>query len=425
MEAVKNTKSAAGDRKGFMKSQRSSTSVKDLKAEINLLYQIIEIISRSDNLNDLLMQIARVLADTLKCESCLVYIFNESASKLILSGAWPPHPYQIGRLSLDLGEGIAGWVAEHKRVVAISKNAFKDSRFKVFANLPEDKYSAILSAPIVMSDKTIGVINLQNKKSRNYKASQSRLLMSIASQVAGAIEKTRLLQTTKRRAKQLDTISKLSHSIVSDSYLQEILQLIVTLTAQMMNSKICSLMLFSEKNQELNIEATQSLSDEYKKKAPLKVGQSISGKALQLRKPVSVLNVTTDPGYAFPEIAKREGLCSMLAVPMFIKDKPIGVINCYTTDEYVFSDEETNVLQTIASQSAVAIENTRLFEESKSAQQALETRKIIERAKGILMRDRNLREDEAFSFIQKQAMNMRRSMREVSEAILLSEGLKK
>jgi GAF domain-containing protein len=276
-----------------------------------------------------------------------------------------------------------------------------------------------------MGGETIGVLNLQNRKARAFSPNQIKLFTSIASQVAGAIEKTRLMQLATMKAKQLDTIAQLSNSIVSNSYLQEILQLIVTMTAQTMGSKICSLMLLDDKTQELKIAATQSLSEEYRKKEPLKLGQSISGRALKEKSSIAVRDVTKAQGYVYPEIAKREGLVSMLAVPMLVKDKPIGVVNCYTTNEHEFTKEEIGILQTIANQAAVAIENTNLLEESHKAREALEVRKLVERAKGVLMKERGMTEEAAFQFIQKQAMNMRRTMREIAEAILLTEGLKK
>jgi signal transduction protein with GAF and PtsI domain len=250
------------------------------------------------------------------------------------------------------------------------------------------------------------------------------LFQSITSQISGAIEKARLIESSEKKEKQLKTLARLSTSIVSNTYLHEILQLIVTMTAQMMNSKIVSVMLLDEEKQELRIEATQSLSDEYKKKPPIKIGESVSGRAIKLKKPVAVSDVTKEQGYSYPKIAKMEGLVSMLAIPMLIKEKPIGVINCYTANEHIFTEDEIFILQTIANQSAVAIENTRLFQESKTAKDALEVRKAVERAKGLLMKERNLTEEEAFSYMQKQAMNMRRTMREIAEAILLTEGLK-
>lgn len=395
-----------------------------LKTEISLLHQIIAIIGSSENLATLLQQIARTLASNLKVDSCLIYLLDHPTSGLTLFGAWPPHPYQIGKLHLDAGEGLTGWVAAHKKPISISKNAYKDSRFKIFHNLPEDKYEAFFSVPIILGDELIGVINLQNRKPRNFTPGTVKLFTSIASQIAGAIEKTRIMQRANRKAMQLETITRLSSSIVSNAYIHEILQLIVTMTAQMMDSKICSLMLLDEEKQQLSIAATQSLSEEYRKKAPVIVGKSVSGKAVQRRVPVAALNVQEEPGYGYPEIARKEGLCSLLAVPMLFKDKVIGVINCYTSTEHVFTEEEISILQAIANQSAVAILNTRLFEEANSAREALETRKVIERAKGMLMKERKINEEESFQFIQKQAMNLRRTMREIAEAILLTEGLK-
>ena len=110
--------------------------------------------------------------------------------------------------------------------------------------------------------------------------------------------------------------------------------------------------------------------------------------------------------------------------PSRFKDKPVGVINCYTTKEYQFTPEEIEILQMIANQAAIAIENTNLLENFENAKEALESRKVIERAKGLLMKEKQLSEEEAFRFMQKQAMNMRRSMREIAEALILSEGLK-
>lgn len=411
-----------------MKSKTAKQpGIKDLKAEITLLHQIIDTITQSNDLESMLTQIAKALAVSLKSDSCLAYLVENSqqGKGLVLSGAWPPHPEQVGKLRLGTSEGITGWVASHKKPVMLSKNAFKDSRFKFFQNLPEDKYAAFLSTPILLKNELIGVINLQNRKTRNYSESQIKLLTSIANQLAVVIEKTRLQRLASKKAKQLETISHLSRSIVSSSYLQEILHLIVTMTAQMMNSKICSLMLLDEKKQELKIVATQSLSEKYLKKPPVKLGQSISGLALSTLQPVAILDVKVDPRYGHPEIARQDGLCSMLAVPMLIKNKAIGVINIYTSVPHNFTDDEKDILLTVANQAAVAIENTRLIEESQAAQEALETRKLVEKAKGILMRERSMSEEEAFQFIQKQAMNMRRTMKEIAHALLLTEGLKK
>src|SRR5947199_111485 len=206
---------------------------------------------------------------------------------------------------------------------------------------------------------------------------------------------------------------------------EEIVHLLVTMTAEMMGSTICSIMLLDPEREELRIVATQSLSESYRRKPNLKVGQSISGQALKERRPIAVMDVTKDPGYMYPDLARKEGLCSLLSVPMLVKDKPIGVINSYTSHEHLFSAEEIKVLQAVAHQAAIAIENTTLMEKSFEMQEALEVRKLVERAKGLLMRSKQMSEEEAFRIMQRQSMDTRRSMREIADAILLAGELEK
>jgi AmiR/NasT family two-component response regulator len=108
-----------------------------------------------------------------------------------------------------------------------------------------------------------------------------------------------------------------------------------------------------------------------------------------------------------------------------VKSKVIGVINCYTSKPYKFTETEINILTSIANQAAVAIENTELMVKSRVIQEELEARKRIERAKGILMRDEGLTEEEAYLKLQRYSMDHRKSMREVAEAIILAEEMKK
>jgi signal transduction protein with GAF and PtsI domain len=195
------------------------------------------------------------------------------------------------------------------------------------------------------------------------------------------------------------------------------------MTAQMMNSKICSIMLVDDPTGELRIVATQSLSDAYRRKPSMKIGQSVSGRTVEEQQPIYIPDVTKENGYVYQDLAKREGLCSLLSVPMMVKEKAIGVINSYTSTLHKFVPEEIKILQAIANQAAVAIEHTKLMEKSFEMQEALEVRKLVERAKGHLMESRKLSESEAFRLIQRQSMNLRKSMREIAEAIILAAEL--
>ena len=222
----------------------------------------------------------------------------------------------------------------------------------------------------------------------------------------------------------LNALSKVSAAISSDLYLEDILRLIVTVTAGVMNSKICSLMLLNDKK-ELEIKATQSINPEYIRKPNLKMGEGIAGKVAIENRPIVVFDVQSEKEYIHKDLARKEGLASMLSVPLAVRGKVIGVLNTYTSISHEFSEEEIEILQTVASQAAVTIENTHLIVKTRVIEEELAGRKMIERAKGILMRKRGLSEEEAFRFIQKESMNRRTSMRQVAEALILGEQLQK
>lgn len=224
---------------------------------------------------------------------------------------------------------------------------------------------------------------------------------------------------------QIKALSKISKAIASDLYLEDILRLIVTVTAEVISSNICSLMLIDEKKNELVIRATQSMSEEYNKKPPLKVGEGIAGKVAKENKSIAIKDVINEKEYKHKDIAKKEDLCSLLCVPLAVKGKVIGVINCYTSTPHDFTETEINILTSIANQATVAIENTELMVKSRVIQEELEARKRIERAKGILMKDQGLTEEQAYLKLQRYSMDHRKTMREVAESIILAADMKK
>ncbi len=235
---------------------------------------------------------------------------------------------------------------------------------------------------------------------------------------------TRVSSRKESRAyiEHIEALSKISRAITSDLYLEDLLSLIVTVTAEVMKSRICSLMIFNDKG-ELEVRATQSISKSYLEKPPLRLGEGIAGMAAKEKRPIISPDVRKDPCYINVDVAKEEGLCSLLSVPMIVKGRVIGVVNCYTSMPHDFTDTEVAVLTTVANQAAVAIENTELMVRTRVIQEELESRKLIERAKDILMADKDLSGEEAYRKMQKLSMDTRKSMREIAEAIILTSDL--
>ena len=222
----------------------------------------------------------------------------------------------------------------------------------------------------------------------------------------------------------IEALTRISQAITSKLYLDDILKLIVTVTAEALGSKICSLMLINE-NRELVIKASQSISDEYLKKTPLKIGEGFAGMVVKEKKPMISFDISKDKHFKYKEIAKKEGLKSLLCVPLMVKDRVIGAIDVYTAVSHKFKKREIDILTMVANQAAVVIENTELIVKTKVIQEELEIRKLVERAKGILMRREKLDEATSFRIIQKQAMDKRKTMKEIAEAIILMDDIQK
>ncbi len=388
--------------------------------ELDVLRRISETISCTLDQEAVLKQIIELVVEVTRGDAAFLYLLDDSRAALVLRASKQPHPRLIGRIRLELGEGITGWVARERTPVAIAEDAGEDPRFKFFQNLPEDRYQAFVSVPVIAKNEVIGVINVQHREPHKHEAGEITLLATIGHQVGSAIENAQLYEAMRRKTLQLETLSQVSTTITSTHYLAEMLQLIVTITARTMGSAICSIMLADEEHGELQIAATQSLSDAYRKKPALKIGESVSGRVVQERQPITVLDVTTDSSYVYPDLAREEGLCSLLSVPMLCKGRAIGVINSYTSEAHVFLPDEIGLLEAIANQAAVAIENTRLVQETAQMHEALELRKLVEKAKGILMRERRLTEEEAFRVLQRQSMNDRRPMKQIAEAVIVT-----
>ena len=232
--------------------------------------------------------------------------------------------------------------------------------------------------------------------------------------------------TPETHEKYIKALMDISRVITSDLYLEDILKLIVMVTAKVTGVEICSLWLIDESvtPKKIRLKATQAIDPDYVKDRSLNLDEGVVGFVVTNKRPFIIKDVLKEPRFKEKEMAKKLGLVSMVGVPLQVKhEKVIGTLNCFTAKPHEFSETEVNLITAVANQAAAAIINTELMVETKVIQEELETRKLVERAKEILMRRRKMDGNDAFQWIQKRSMDSRKSMRHVAEAILLSEEL--
>lgn len=169
--------------------------LKELEKELSFLYRVAQSV-HSLELDELLEEIVQIALEVTNGDSCLVYVLEKEKKSLILRASNNPHEDLLQRITMKLGEGITGWVAAEKKPVALTSGASRDSRFKFFRNLPEDRFEAFLSVPIINKVGVVGVINIQHKRKHEHTVMEINLLSAIGKLVGGAVENALLIEQT-------------------------------------------------------------------------------------------------------------------------------------------------------------------------------------------------------------------------------------
>lgn len=160
----------------------------------------------------MLGEIVGLTVQVTACDACLVYLIERESGEIVLRASQVPHQVDLGNIRLKVGEGVTGWVVEHRSVVALPSHASADRRFKKFQALVEDTYEAFLSVPLVSGGEVIGVINVHHRDVYDHSPDEIALLTFIGEQMGGAIAKSvlaeenaRLMEETAEMRRQLET----------------------------------------------------------------------------------------------------------------------------------------------------------------------------------------------------------------------------
>ena len=347
--------------------------------QVALLHQVSGIVSSGIELETMLRQLVDLIMHVTDSDACLVYLVDHATGEIVLRASQLPHTKEIGNIRLKMGEGITGWVAAHKSVVALSKRASADSRFKAFQTLPEDTFEAFLSVPLVSGGDLIGVINLHHREPHHHTVDEIALVTFIGEQMGGAIAKSRLAEQSQSAVRRMEALAAVAMTITEEVSLERILQSISDIVSETLDAPVCSITLVDGERQELS--ASHGATPESRSELPA------------------------------------------LSIPMISRDKAIGAINIYTSERRTFSDDEAGFVKVVAGQAATAIENARLMSETLEMKRTLEVRKLVERAKGILQRKHSLTEEEAYLRLRNESRRLRRPMRDLAEAVILANDL--
>jgi uroporphyrinogen-III synthase len=401
----------------------TSVSIEAAGSHVALLHKISNIVHSGDDLEEILRDLVGLTMNVTQSDACLAYLLEPSSGDLVLRASQLPHKKEIGKVRLKAGEGITGWVAEHNSVVALAKDASSDARFRRFRSLEEDTYEAFLSVPLACEGELIGVINVHHRDSRQHTPDEIALVTFIGEQLGGVIGRRRLAEQSRTATRRLETLAAVAQTISGENYLERILQAIAEMAAETLDGALCSILLADDQARDLEVNVARCSAPEYLHRMPMKMEGSVMERVMKDGQPLTVRDIQKDTQYKYPELSRKNGLTSMLAAPLFSQGKAIGVICVYTANTRTFGEDEMGFIRVIGGQAATAIENARLMSETLEMKRQLETRKVVERAKGILQARQNLSEEEAYLKLRNESRRLRRPMKDLAEAIILADDL--
>lgn len=323
---------------------------------LQLLYQVSNVIHSTLDPQQALELILQEVVRLMRASSGSVVLLNPNNNLLEIeaSTGLPPRAKEV---KLRVGQGITGWVVRHGKPVRIG-NVRQDARYILLRG----EVRSELAVPLEVMGEVRGVLNVDADREDAFSAADQELLEALAVQAAKVIHNTWLFEQSRLKARLLETLASVSQTINSTLNLNEALPIITREACTLMEAKMASIQMVDESGEFLELRASYGAGEAYLNKPKLSLGDSFLGIVFRRKKPMQLENVQNSALYQNVEMARREGLVSLLSAPLVFGGQAIGTLNIYTGTPRSFSNEEIHILRALAELSAIAMEKARLYE---------------------------------------------------------------
>ncbi|MGB1249269.1 MAG: sensor histidine kinase [Candidatus Promineifilaceae bacterium] len=323
------------------------------------LRKMAQALSSATDLDTTLLLIANKTTEAMRVDSCTIYLLEPDQKTLRLRATTGLGEQYLGFGSLRIGEGMTGMAAAENRPI-LAAIARQHPYFKLVDREREEGLTSLLAVPLLIDKRQIGAMNVQTRAAHNFTDEEIETLSLIADLAAGALYKAQLHDRMVMQLNDFQAVATVSEAFTSSDYLDDMLHVVTDMAATTMNVAVCSIFLINEQTQKLELRSAKRLKSDYQMRPPLDIGQGVVGDVAKTGVRAEVVDISAEPRYAFPEFAQADGLASMLAVPLSVQDRVIGVLACYTNKRHQFGSKQIALFSTLANQTALAIENAQL-----------------------------------------------------------------
>ncbi len=320
------------------------------------LRQIAGALSAALDLQSTLRLIAHNTTEVMRVDSCSIYLLDPDGDMLRLQATTGLAQRSVGRATLRVGEGMTGAaVAQGSPLYAAQ--AQDNPHFKWVDKTDEVVFQSLLAVPLRNAEKIVGALNVQTVDARKYNADEIELLSLIGDLVAGALARAQHYEQQQAKLQELEALALVSQAAISPIYLDDMLEVVTEMAAKTMNAAVCAIFLLDESGDYLEMRSAKQAGVPYRRRPPQAADAGIIGQAVQTKSEIYVPDVLQEPRFTNQEMARAEGLVSMLCQPLIVRDKAIGALVCYTAENRAFTGEQSALFSTLANQTALAIDN--------------------------------------------------------------------
>jgi sigma-B regulation protein RsbU (phosphoserine phosphatase) len=336
----------------------------DIQSKVDpLLLEVADVVNTTLDLDTTLKRVAELVRKVIDYEIFGILLLNEKTQELRFRFSVGHSKETAERMRIKVGEGVTGLAAQRREAVLVNDVTQHPEYISAVPNVRSE-----LAIPLIIKNRLIGVIDIESQNTNVFTEEHKRLLTLIASRMAVGIENARLYTQTTRQARTLLLLNEIAQELTSILNLDELLKRIAELLRRLIDYQMFSILLLDSAGEKLQHRFSLRFEENIHLKHDIPLGLGIVGHAAQHKHAVLVRDVSKDPRYIEANPETR----SELAVPLFYKDKVIGVLDLEHTKRNFFTDDHKLTVTTLAAQVAIAIENARLYEEIAKQEHRLE-----------------------------------------------------
>lgn len=327
--------------------------------DLDTARQLTRTLARAQDEDELLNDLAWALLQGSGAETVDILLKDQGDGLMLRASTRSPE--FVYRLKLGKGVGICSQALTGGKPIFVLEEAQLHPKYASYPGIQGRESAALAIYPITdPNGQPVGVVEFGKTTAWDLPLKHRKVLAERVDLASDLLFAYRGAYRAGTQANRLGALSEVSKTISTSPYVEEILQLLVNLTAQQFNYKVCTVRLLDESRQELVLRATQAPAKAYARKRAIKLGESIAGRTVVENKPVIVPDVQVEADYIGHDLAVEQGLRSMICIPLSIQDRAVGVLSCYTSEVHTFGPDEIKALETLAKQAAVSIEHAKL-----------------------------------------------------------------